>query len=337
MNSLEIVGHKYTISLLLRLAGRKNIPHSFLFTGHTGIGKSAVATLFASALNCASTNNGYPCGKCISCLRMSNNSHPDFIFIKPSEEKNKIIKIDTIRELIHTMRFAPAAGKYRIFILKNVQYMNMEASNAFLKTLEKPNAGNILILTATDLDDLLPTIASRCQRLAFQPISCEELALWLTKKFQISLKEAELISKKSEGSPSRAISLIETSQHKKHQNWLESIINIKNISPTSILDMAESFISSAYENRDVDNILLGWEEWFRDILSAKTSKDMANFYDNIYIDSIETHAKLYSVKDLTEKILLIDNARRELDGNRNSKLVIQNLLFRLQNDNRIPY
>lgn len=335
MNSSEIVGHKYTISLLSRLVGRKNIPHSFLFTGHAGIGKSTVAILFASTLNCISPNAGYPCGECTSCIRMRNGNHPDFVFIEPRDGK-KFITIDKIRELKHNMRFPPAAGKYRISIIKNAQYMNEEASNAFLKTLEEPPAGNILILTATDPRDLPPTIVSRCQRLAFQLISDEELIQWLIKKFQIPLKEAALISKKAEGCPGRAADIIKTDQHKKHQNWLDHIIDIKNIPPNGILDMAISLANSASENREIEDIFLDWEEWFRDILYVKINKDTERVGED-YTDSIKNHINLYSIKNLTEKILLIDNARKELDGNKNSpQLVIQNLLFRLQDDITMP-
>jgi len=337
MNSFEIVGHSYTISLLSKLAKRKNIPHSFLFTGHAGIGKSTVAALFATVLNCISTNTDYPCGECVSCIRMHNNNHPDFIFIEPSEGKNKVIPIDRIRELKHAMKYAPAAGKYRITIIKNAKYMNTEASNAFLKTLEEPPAGNILILTATDPADLLPTIVSRCQRLAFQLVPDEEIIQWLLKKFQIPLEEAIFIAKKAEGCPGRAVDLIKANYYKKHQSWLDYIINIKDITPDNILDMAESLASSTYEDGEVNDIFLSWEEWFRDILSVKINKDTEKNYDNIYPDSMKNHAIFYSFKDLTEKILLIDNARKELDGNRNSKLVIQNLLFRLQDDTRVSY
>jgi len=336
MNFSEIVGHEYTINLLSNLAGSENIPHSFLFTGHAGIGKSSVAILFASLLNCISPDAGYPCGECKSCIRMRNNNHPDFIFIELPEGK-KIIPRDKIVELRHAMRFAPAAGKYRISIIKNAQYMNEEASNAFLKTLEEPPAGNILILTATAPRDLPPTIVSRCQQLAFQLVPDEGIIQWLVKKFQTPLEEAALISKKAEGRPGRAADLIKANYYEKYRNWLDHIIDIKSITPDKILDMAASLDKSADDDGEVNDIFLAWEEWFRDILSVKISKDTEIIYDDIYADSVKTHANLYSIKNLTEKILLIDNARKELDGSRNSKLVIQNLLFRLQDDTKIPY
>src|SRR3989304_5066446 len=106
-----------------------------------------------------------------------NRALSDLLVVEPD---GQVIKIEQIRELERVLSFRPQHGKYRVVVIREAERMTAEASNAFLKTLEEPPAGNVLVLQAADLSQLMPTIVSRCQMVRFQPIPVPLVAEWLS-------------------------------------------------------------------------------------------------------------------------------------------------------------
>ena len=104
------------------------------------------------------------CGHCVSCKKIDDGNHPDVKIVEPD---GQFIKIDQIRELQHDLQFRPFEGKKRVFIIDSADKMGLPAANSILKTLEEPPRDSILILVTANLHSLLPTIASRSQRLSF--------------------------------------------------------------------------------------------------------------------------------------------------------------------------
>jgi DNA polymerase-3 subunit delta' len=195
----DVVGHERPMQILRRGIERERIYPAYLFTGMEGIGKRLVAVNMAKALNCPN-QGGDACDRCTSCQRMDNGVHPDLLQISPAGE---VIKIDQIRELQRTIAFKPYEARWRVIIVDGAERMTREAANAFLKTLEEPPHGTAIILIATALEGLPPTVPSRCQRILFNPLTQEEVEKVLAD--HLTTKEIHALAPLAGGSPGRAL------------------------------------------------------------------------------------------------------------------------------------
>ena len=202
----SIIGQERPIRLLTRMLQKGSIPHALLFTGVDGIGKQTTAVALGMALNCLSPVGVSACEECPSCQKVISGSHPDMITVKP---EGAFIKINQVRALSRQLRFAPFEGRWRIVIINDAQAMNLEASNAILKMLEEPPKGTVIILTATQTMDLLPTIVSRCQQIAFRPIPYERVAEVLLELKGIDKQTATTLAVSTKGSLGKALSVDE--------------------------------------------------------------------------------------------------------------------------------
>ena len=141
----QILGQEKAVRFLKKVLQGDRIPHAYLFTGVNGVGKRTTAMALARAVNCTSGISDEGCGECITCRQLASGNFPDLISIEPDGQN---IKIEQIRELNRSLNFKPVSGKYRITIINRAEKMTEEASNSFLKTLEEPPPGNIIVLTA---------------------------------------------------------------------------------------------------------------------------------------------------------------------------------------------
>lgn len=164
----EVLGHDRLIESFLSAWQRGRLPSTWLFTGPSGVGKKKTALGFAQALVCENDQRG--CGKCPSCLRISQKQSESLLFIEP---EGVSIKIEQAREIL---RFTSLqAAKSRIVIIDEAQKMNATAANALLKTLEEPPEDTYFFLITSSLAAILPTIRSRSQVLRFSPLSREDI------------------------------------------------------------------------------------------------------------------------------------------------------------------
>ena len=180
-----IIGQKRAKRLLTRMVEKDRVAHALLFTGIDGIGKKTAAKAMAMALNCRKTTGVLACKKCPSCRKMLSDNHPDLITVEPS---GIFIKIDQVRTLRRRLMFAPIHGGRRMVIVNDAHTMNAEASNAMLKMLEEPPDNTHWVLTAPQTSDLIPTIVSRCQHIAFEPLSFETIVQVLRKNQEMDLE-----------------------------------------------------------------------------------------------------------------------------------------------------
>jgi DNA polymerase III delta' subunit len=167
------------------------MPNSLLFTGPEGVGKSDMALVLAKAMNCLQEKDD-SCEVCTSCKAINNSNFPDVMVISP--EKN-LLKINQMREMKTTAYLKPMVGRKRVFILKDAEKMNDEAANSVLKILEEPPVFTHIVLVTHNPYLILPTIQSRCQKLAFSPVLREDI-------------EKELVSRGKEGEKAKIISLL---------------------------------------------------------------------------------------------------------------------------------
>ena len=169
MSFNDLTNHRAIVEQLQRSLARGRLAHAYLFIGPRGTGKEAVAHTLAQALNCLKKDND-ACGQCDSCRRIAAGNHPDIHWVRP-ESKTRRITVDQLREFEQAVNFKAANARVKVGIVVDADCLNEEASNAFLKTLEEPPAQTIIILLTAEPQRLLPTILSRCLRIAFGPVA----------------------------------------------------------------------------------------------------------------------------------------------------------------------
>jgi DNA polymerase-3 subunit delta' len=338
MSFYQILGQERVKGFFTQVLAREKIPHAYLFTGIPGIGKTTTAMALSMALNCLEPINGDGCGHCVSCRQMKSGNFPDFISIRPRPDKKNIL-IDQIRDLHRRLSFAPVSGRYRVTVIYQAETMTAEAANAFLKTLEEPLPGNILILNATEALDLLPTIVSRCQRVSFQPLPADDMTSWLVKEKGIDEEAAVILARISGGSLGRALKMAEGDFVERRQKWLQRLIQLPGLSRQEAVEMAleceqedkkaGSEPSEPWEG-SLLNMLGIWETWYRDLLLEKVG-GLPHLIINVdFSNKLKKIAGNYNITDLRDSIFVIDQSQRDLRRMRNPKLAMVHAVLSLK-------
>jgi DNA polymerase III subunit gamma/tau len=162
----DVVGQEHVVRTLKNAITRNRIAHAYLFVGPRGTGKTSTARIFAKALNCTDGPKADFDVEDPSCKAIAEGSHLDVIEIDGASNNG----VDQVRDLRETVRYAPAQGKFKIYIIDEVHMLSPAAFNALLKTLEEPPAHVKFVFATTDPQKVLPTIVSRCQRFDLKPI-----------------------------------------------------------------------------------------------------------------------------------------------------------------------
>lgn len=206
-----VVGQEHITTTLKNAIRNNHLAHAYLFCGPRGVGKTSCARILAKTINCETpTPDMEACGTCSTCESFNNNTSFN-VFELDAASNNSV---DDIRELVNQVRFAPQAGRYKIYIIDEVHMLSASAFNAFLKTLEEPPSYAIFILATTEKHKILPTILSRCQIFDFKRIISEDISHHLhsiATKERVVAQEAALhvIAQKSEGCMRDALSMFD--------------------------------------------------------------------------------------------------------------------------------
>ncbi|OGP67686.1 MAG: DNA polymerase III, subunit gamma and tau [Deltaproteobacteria bacterium RBG_16_44_11] len=167
----DVAGQEHVVKTLRNAIGQGRVAHAFLFSGPRGVGKTSVARILAKSLNCEKGPIAIPCNVCSNCREITDGRSLDVREIDGASNRG----IDEIRELRENIKFAPAAAKYKIYIIDEVHMLTREAFNALLKTLEEPPSHVIFIFATTESHKVPATILSRCQCYDFRRISLKEI------------------------------------------------------------------------------------------------------------------------------------------------------------------
>ena len=201
----ELIGQSHVTLTLKNALALNRIAHAYLFSGPRGVGKTSAARILAKSLDCEKRKDHSPCNTCGSCEEITKGISMDVIEIDGASNRG----IDEIRNLRENVKFVPARGKYRIYIIDEVHMLTKEAFNALLKTLEEPPQESLIVLTSSSLSGLLPTIVSRCHLIKFFPLKSQTLKEILSTEHKLDQTAVHFLSHQAEGRIGRALSLSE--------------------------------------------------------------------------------------------------------------------------------
>jgi DNA polymerase-3 subunit delta' len=332
----QIIGQERAIRFLKQVIARARMPHAYLFVGIPGVGKTTTAVALAQTINCEHPDQGEACGRCRCCRQVESGNFADLEFIEPTGQN---IKIEQIRQLDRTFGFKPLSGRYRVTIIRQAETMTLEAANAFLKTLEEPPPGNRLILNVTEPLDLLPTIVSRCQKVAFRPLPALLIQGWLVNKKGLEQEKAAILAKLSEGSLGKALDMVDRDFLQKRAGYLEGLNTLLQRPPDEALETVLQYTGKEKKKetdaeKRPDSVvaeLLGiWKTWYRDLLVIKTTSQDEGLINSDFLNELKKASQAFTINHLVDSFLLIDQAEKDYWQARNVDLMMENTVLGLR-------
>ncbi len=286
-----VVGQAHITTTLKNAIKNNQLAHAFLFCGPRGVGKTTCARILAKTINCENLQpDGEACNECNSCRTFNEGTSLNIHELDAASNNS----VDDIRSLVEQVRFAPQAGKYKVYIVDEVHMLSASAFNAFLKTLEEPPSYAIFILATTEKHKILPTILSRCQIFDFKRITSGDTVGHLediAQKEDIQAEKAALqvIAQKSEGCMRDALSILDkivsfTNGEVTYRNTLEHLNILDHDYYFRLLeylqqqDLAAAMLLYDEINRkgfEGDLVLTGFAEFMRNLLVCKDARAAA--------------------------------------------------------------
>ena len=206
----DLVGQTHVSRTLKNAVERNRLAHAYLFVGPRGVGKTSTARILAKALNCVNGPTITPCGVCDNCREIAAGNSLDVIEIDGASNNS----VEDVRQLRDNVRYAPAKGRYKIYLIDEVHMLSSAAFNALLKTLEEPPPHVKFIFATTEPQKVLPTILSRCQRFDLHRIPANLIAQHLQfiagkEKITLEPAAAHAIARGAEGGLRDAESMLD--------------------------------------------------------------------------------------------------------------------------------
>jgi DNA polymerase-3 subunit delta' len=321
-------------NLWRELIGRKvSLPHAMLLHGQAGIGKRDFAETLAHALLCESPGaDGMPCGHCVACGWLAAGTHPDFRVLQPDseataesadneeakEEKGKkpsiLINVAQVRELIESVSTSASRGGMRVILICPAEAMNTAAANALLKTLEEPPLNTLLMLVSHHAQRLLPTVRSRCLKVAMPAPSVSQALGWLAGQ---EVAEPEICLAQAGFAPLRAIGLNDGDYREKRLTFLSRLEEAKNIDPFALAEAGEK-LELAWT--------LNWlQTWIYDLISAQATGKVRYHLDfSAKIIALSGKIDILQLLGFQRDLL---SAQRSLHHPLNVRLLLEQLLL----------
>jgi DNA polymerase-3 subunit delta' len=319
----DMIGHEWAVQLLMRNVATGKVRHAYLFAGPEGVGKRTLAVRFAQALCCeAPPSAGEPCARCRACRLIADQMHPD-LHVVSSEAPGAALRVDQVRELQRMLALAPYEARWRIALMLRFHEATPSASNALLKTLEEPSDRVVLLLTARTVEELLPTIVSRCEILRLRCMSSAELESALKHRGEEN-DQAELLAAVSAGRPGWALRFSQDPEwlHLREQ-LLDDLVSLLSMSKAERFVHAESL---AKDRESLNRVLETWLAWWRDAAFSSLKTD-ASLSNPDRVDDLERIRSKVGTGELLHALKATERTLEALSRNANPRLALETLML----------
>jgi len=290
-----------------RLSVNHRLAHAYLLVGPQDSGKTQTALSLAQLVNCESETHK-PCGECTACRKIASGNHPDVHVI--GNDNMDSIKIEDIRFLLSRAHLMAYEGRTKVFIIRNIELMTLEAANALLKTLEEPAANTLMILTTSVLEANLDTIKSRCHIVKFFPSSVNRITQLLMDE-GVSTQDAHFLAVYSEGCLGKTRKLIKQEIITRRRKVLDEILLNRNND-----SFLKELSADPQETAQALRLLLSF---FRDVILFKSSGSKTALVNQDCLKELEKFAAL-RLEDLALIIRQIVKTKELVDENLNVKM-----------------
>ncbi len=326
------------MQLLQRSLARGRLGHAYLFSGDQLEELESYARNLAKTLNCQNPvkENGNAvdcCDSCASCLKIENDTHADIHWARP-ESKSRVVTIDQMRELMREIQLKPNEAQFKVAVIVAADRLNIQAANAFLKTLEEPPQKSILILLSTEPTRLLETIISRCLRVNFSSGGMRELTstetAWLERFSSLALEQktlmgryhlADLVLQRLEEIHTQADEALGARSPLQKYDDIEKDLREK------WEDELAAAVEAEYRRRRAELLMLV-QSWLRDVWlhTLAAGKELLNFPK---ISGTEAVAGKISSRQALENLQTLEQTQRILHTNVQEALALEVGLLKL--------
>ena len=345
-NFSTVVGQSHITTTLKNAIKNNQLAHAFLFCGPRGVGKTTCARILAKTINCENrTPDGEACNTCNSCISFDNGTSLNIHELDAASNNS----VDDIRSLVDQVRFAPQAGKYKVYIVDEVHMLSASAFNAFLKTLEEPPPFAIFILATTEKHKILPTILSRCQIFDFKRITNNATTQHLQEicakeNIKADITALHIIAQKSEGCLRDALSILDKivsftngeltyANTLEHLNILDEDYYFRLMEAMQSQSVSDAILLYDEINRkgfEGDLVLNGLAEFMRNLLVSKDSKvamllEVSEGFKQRYFEvALKTDASL-----LLSSLNILNEAEINYRQAKNKRLHVELVMIKL--------
>ena len=344
----EILGQEHIVKILKYQIATDTVSHAYLFCGTRGTGKTTTARILAKAVNCLGTSGDgefeeddeRPCGHCANCVAIKNGTFMDVIEIDAASNNG----VDSIRELRESVKYPPAVGKKKVYIIDEVHMLSTGAFNALLKTLEEPPENVMFILATTEPQKLPATILSRCMRLDFKRVPLQTLADGMRricgeKGIEITDGAVRLLANSADGSVRDGLSILDQviaagDKQIDREKVLEYIgtagedFFIELTDLVAVHNVAEALVlldRALADGKDVKQLMKDWTAHYRSLLITKFIKnpeDMLNMSTE-NIERIRQQSKQISLEEINDAILRLSKTIQDARWSTQPRILLE--------------
>lgn len=319
--------------------------HAYLFSGPRGTGKTSAAKIFAKALNCENAPAEEPCNKCQTCISITEGTFTDVIEFDAASNS----RVEEIRDVIENVRFAPALGRFKVYIIDEVHMLSTSAFNALLKTLEEPPAHVVFILATTEPHKLPATIISRCQRFDFKRLTSQEMIDRMSvvlNDINLAYDEQALkvIAQSAAGGMRDALSLLDQAvSFSEDKLELENTLLVTGAISQDIFTQMAAYI----QQKDVAKMLTLLEQlvadgkdplrltedfitFFRDLLLLQSDDKLEELLEvTTLTDEVHAIAERFTAGNLYHYIEVLSKTQQEMRFSHHTKIYLETALLQM--------